>query len=1646
MWVLKPYSPPEPMRIDLPQALSKSIGFGADVLISYLEGISNENVMDINDAPPPPTELCRICERRVPTWWFEQHCEICVLEHRAESELQSAQEALLEQRNTIASLLSAYENGRSSSFGSSSGLGEAISTGSPPRSYSSSGSSTGSTASSSSPQTPTIEYRGFALPCPPSSPPVLDTGNSTGSSIPNSNSNSNTSNSGSPPRSPLVNSVAKRAIQKSFASTPASSGPNKRSPVRFTELLLELSDMALQINIPEMKSSNKTEIATETENEREEDNEEEGQKDEEFRVHSPQSETRIHQVLGWTPSTVDDPGMALLCRDTENYARRKVDAALRLGNIIIYSEKIRTEIETEVQRVVEETIEKIIRKNEEGYLGGDDDDYRDEESEILANTSNTSWKCLVEEDEEDEKTDEDHDDDDDDSHDEDNDDDDEEEKEDESIRRLRRHGPPPIFSTAYLHGDTLPLGPPEKAISPGNVSPYQPPITQPASSSAAALFKKTLADNDGKHTDLSKPSSPVLPSTSSPQKQQAPQQQQQPPRRNSLHPQHPPAPIPNTGPGGSVTPKSILAGSPSSIPTGALNKDRSRIPGATSGADSDSGLNDEHHLGDFDLNAPTTIPRMKTRKSTSNLSGSGSKNTTASGSPISGVQKRGRAYTSSASNDNNNTHYSSPLASPLLHSHDPDMMTMRHHHRRKSSATSDASTRASLSPLLTSSVPSTKPPQPSIKDYEIISPISKGAFGSVYLSRKKLTGEYFAIKVLKKADMVAKNQVMNVKAERAILMAQSESPFVAKLFFTFQSKDYLFLVMEYLNGGDCAALIKALGGLPESWAQKYIAEVIVGVADLHNKGIVHRDLKPDNLLIDSKGHLKLTDFGLSRMGLVGRHTRIRRNNDQTGGSASPSSSVDSPVEPSIPVSRVNSYDITKSFSTNSSQGGTMLHDPNISLVPGYFNFSKSGGGSSGFERHFSSKTDSSGSESLTNQLRKMATEEEAESSGNENQSTLRHSPSTLPNNNKNTNTSGNNSSSQATNTPPMVLFDPEDSTRKFVGTPDYLAPETIRGVGQDETSDWWSLGCILFEFLYGYPPFNDDTPEKVFENILNRRIQWADEIAVSKEAKDLIGNLLCLDQSSRLGANGAEEIKSHPFFYGINNWDTLWDEKASFIPDVDNPESTDYFDLRGAVMQEFPDEMALEEESVQPSTTAQAGTGQDSQSDSSDNNSGKMSSDSPSSSTMRDTSKVKHLPLHIPPHVRDGRVRRMSESSAANEDFGTFSFKNIPVLERANKDLISKLRSENMEQRSSSEAFRGRSRGLTVSTTFPKRGDSPMSAASSGQNSPRRMSTSVAHPLPSLSTTVVPAFTQSGPASAVSPQKRSTAFKNSPVGAAPSNQAPSIPSANCDNTSETQVSISSDSHTAIAPIPIKRHSSSGSHNSGEGGGSGGSTTLREYQFRRGSSFRRLSNMESSPELREQFKRQSVSNKYNQVFDMSPCNSDTEDTKNTAYLRVQKRREVSDSKKKSPQNNGEADVDPFFRTLDVLVCDINPVWRYSTEKMLVRLGCRVVSVNTGPEAVRRATGDVKFDLIILEYRLAKTNGSDVARMIHNTMNRNTHTPVLAMTKFVKEAKESTGFKGIMEKPPTVEKLVDQLKTLCNWVPQKHNKKDDDEITS
>ncbi|KAF7268148.1 hypothetical protein GWI33_018691 [Rhynchophorus ferrugineus] len=142
-----------------------------------------------------------------------------------------------------------------------------------------------------------------------------------------------------------------------------------------------------------------------------------------------------------------------------------------------------------------------------------------------------------------------------------------------------------------------------------------------------------------------------------------------------------------------------------------------------------------------------------------------------------------------------------------------------------------------------------------------IKPIGVGAFGEVTLVRKIDTNHLYAMKTLRKADVLKRNQVAHVKAERDIL-AEADNEWVVKLYYSFQDSDILYFVMDYIPGGDLMSLLIKLGIFQESLARFYIAELTCAVESVHKMGFIHRDIKPDNILIDKDGHIKLTDFGL----------------------------------------------------------------------------------------------------------------------------------------------------------------------------------------------------------------------------------------------------------------------------------------------------------------------------------------------------------------------------------------------------------------------------------------------------------------------------------------------------------------------------------------------------------------------------------------------------------------------------------------------------------------------------------------------------------------------------------------------------------------------------------------------------------------
>lgn len=336
-----------------------------------------------------------------------------------------------------------------------------------------------------------------------------------------------------------------------------------------------------------------------------------------------------------------------------------------------------------------------------------------------------------------------------------------------------------------------------------------------------------------------------------------------------------------------------------------------------------------------------------------------------------------------------------------------------------------------------------------IDDFEQLIAIGKGAFAEVWLCRAKSTGEIFAMKKLKKSDMLSRGQVEHVRSERNLL-AEVDSRCIVKLFYSFQDSDFLYLIMEYLPGGDIMTLLMREDVLSEDVARFYIAESVLAIHSIHHHNYVHRDIKPDNLILDKNGHLKLSDFGLCK-----------------------------PLDNKYSTILLEDEDFSAQDSTHDNEGHSSCERPPW-LMP---------------------------KEQLQQWKR--------------NRRALAYST---------------------------------------VGTLDYMAPEVLRKKGYGMECDWWSLGAIMYEMLIGYPPFCSEDQRMTCKKIINWKacLKFPEEPKISDEAKDLICHLLC-DVETRLGTNGMEEIKAHPWFKCIQ-WDMLYEMEAAYKPTVSGDLDTQNFE------------------------------------------------------------------------------------------------------------------------------------------------------------------------------------------------------------------------------------------------------------------------------------------------------------------------------------------------------------------------------------------------------------------------------------------------------------------------------------------------------
>ncbi|CAG9995875.1 unnamed protein product [Clonostachys byssicola] len=334
-------------------------------------------------------------------------------------------------------------------------------------------------------------------------------------------------------------------------------------------------------------------------------------------------------------------------------------------------------------------------------------------------------------------------------------------------------------------------------------------------------------------------------------------------------------------------------------------------------------------------------------------------------------------------------------------------------------------------------------------DFQILTQVGQGGYGQVFLAQKKDTREVCALKVMSKKLLFKLDEVRHVLTERDILTT-AQSEWLVRLLYSFQDEKSIYLAMEYVPGGDFRTLLNNTGVLSNRHARFYIAEMFCSVDALHQLGYIHRDLKPENFLVDSTGHVKLTDFGLA------------------AGVLAPS--------------KIESMRIK-------------LEKASETAVP--------------FGKPMDQRTVAERRESYRN-----------------------------------------------------MRDNDVNYAKSIVGSPDYMAPEVLRGEEYDYTVDYWSLGCMLFEALTGFPPFAGASPDETWRNLKHwkevlKRPVWEDpNYFLSNRTWNFITT--CINSRSRRFSN-IKDIFEHQYFAEVD-WDTLRQSRAPFVPELDSETDAGYFD------------------------------------------------------------------------------------------------------------------------------------------------------------------------------------------------------------------------------------------------------------------------------------------------------------------------------------------------------------------------------------------------------------------------------------------------------------------------------------------------------
>jgi RAC serine/threonine-protein kinase len=182
-----------------------------------------------------------------------------------------------------------------------------------------------------------------------------------------------------------------------------------------------------------------------------------------------------------------------------------------------------------------------------------------------------------------------------------------------------------------------------------------------------------------------------------------------------------------------------------------------------------------------------------------------------------------------------------------------------------SPAASSSSSGTVSSPKPAAPAQAPAPKEVNMEDFDLMKVIGKGSFGKVLLVKKRDTKKTYAMKILNKKAIIERNELEHTKTEKKILQ-KLVHPFLVNLYYSFQTPEHVVFVMDYVNGGELFFHLQKDRRFPEDRVKFYVAEIILGLEYLHANGVLYRDLKPENLLLNSEGHICMTDFGISKEG------------------------------------------------------------------------------------------------------------------------------------------------------------------------------------------------------------------------------------------------------------------------------------------------------------------------------------------------------------------------------------------------------------------------------------------------------------------------------------------------------------------------------------------------------------------------------------------------------------------------------------------------------------------------------------------------------------------------------------------------------------------------------------------------------------